>query len=124
MVKAYDKIKVSRDGNLIEVVALFDTGAGGSYLNDRVAEKLGYEEYPEPIPIPLAVEKKEAEVVGRLRVFIEVAGYGLPEEELIGVIRDLRVNAIIGRNLIEKYGILLEEEKISFREHPPKASLL
>ena len=124
MVKAYDKIKVYKDGGLLEAVALFDTEAGGSYLKDRVAERLGYEEYPEPIRIPLAVEKKEAEVIGRLRVFIEVAGCKLPEEELIGVVRELRVDAIIGRNLIEKHGILLEEEKISFREYPPKASLL
>lgn len=47
--------------------ALFDTGAGGSHLNDKIAEKLGYEAYPEPILIPWAVEGKEAEVVGSLR---------------------------------------------------------
>lgn len=48
----------------------------------------------------------------------------LPEEELIGVIKGLRVDAVIGLNLVEKYGIILEREKIGFKERPPKASPL
>ena len=55
---------------------------------------------------------------------LEVAGHVLPEFESLGVIRGLYVEAIIGRNLIEKYGITLEEGRIGFREVPPRASLL
>lgn len=124
MVKVQDKIKVYRNERSIEVNALFDTGSGGSYLSDRVSDKLGYEEYPEPLHVPLAVKGKEAEVIGRLHAYVEVVGCKLPEEETIGVVRNLYVDAIIGLNLIEKYGIVLEKEKISFREYPPRAFLL
>ena len=125
MVKAYDKIKVRHGERCVELMAIFDTGAGGSYLSDEVAEKLGYKLYPEPRRIPLAVKGHEAEVMGYVpEVELEIAGYALPELETLGVIKDLYVEAIIGRNLMEKYGIMLEENRVSFREVPPRASLL
>ena len=125
MVKARDKIKVYRDGRCLEVTALFDTGAGGSYLSDRVVEGIGYESYPQPRRVPLAVKEKEADVIGYVpAVDIEIAGYILPEKETIGVIKNLYVDAIIGLNLIEKYSITLEKDRISFREYPPRAFLL
>lgn len=124
MVKVRDRVKIYKDRRFIEVLALFDTGAGRSYLNDKVAERLGYEPYPEPIRVPLAVEGKYAEVVGRLHVYLEVAGYRLPEEETLGVIKDLREEAVIGVNIIEPYGIVLEKDKISFRRYPPQAFLI
>ena len=125
MVKARDRIKVYKDGRFLEVVAIFDTGAGGSYLSDRAAKEIGYEEYPQPRRVPLAVKEKEAEVVGYMRaVDIEVAGYVLPEKETIGVIKDLNVDAIVGLNLIEKYNITLEKDAVAFREYPPRAFLL
>lgn len=125
MVKVCDKIKVHRDGKFVEVVALFDTGAGGSYLNDKVAENVGYEKYSPPVRIPLAVKEKEAEVVGYApAVDLEMAGQILPEKETMGVIKDLYVDAIIGLNLIEKYNVTLEKDKISFKEYPPRAFLL
>jgi len=124
MVKVRDKVKVYKDHRSIEVLALFDTGAGKSYLNEKVAERLGYEPYPEPIRVPLAVEDKYAEVVGRLHVYLEIAGYRLPEEETLGVIKGLREEAIIGINIIEPYGIVLEKDKIIFRRYPPQALLI
>ena len=125
LVKVRDSIKVYRNGRCLEVVALFYTGAGGSYLSERVAEKIGYERYPQPRKVPLAVREKEAEVVGYVpTVDIEMTGYILPEKETIGVIRDMHVDAIIGLNLIEKYNITLEKDKIGFREYPPRAFLL
>ena len=125
MMKVYDKIKVRYGGRCVELMALFDTGAGGSYLSDEVAKKIGYKPYPEPRRIPLAVKGHEAEVIGYVpEAELEIAGHVLPELESLGVIRGLYVEAIIGRNLIEKYGITLEEGQIGFREVPPRASLL
>jgi len=124
MVKAYDRIKVRHGDRCVELTALFDTGAGGSYLSDEAAEKLGYKPYPEPRRVPLAVKGHEAEVIGYVpEAELEVAGHVLPELESLGVIRGLYVEAIIGRDLIEKYGITLEEGRIGFREVPPRASL-
>ena len=120
MVKVRDNIKVIKDKKYLEVVALFDTGSGRSYLNDKVAEKLGYEKYPEPLKVPLAVEGKEAEVIGRSHCYLEIARYKLPEEETVGVIKDLREEAIVGLNIIEPYNIILEKVKIRFKEYPPK----
>jgi len=125
LVKARDRIKVYKDGRLLEVLAIFDTGAGGSYLSDRAAEGIGYERYPQPRRVPLAVKEKEAEVVGYMpAVDVEIAGYVLPEKETMGVIRDLNVDAIVGLNLIEKYNITLEKDAVGFREYPPRAFLL
>jgi len=87
--------------------------------------RIGYKPYPEPRRIPLAVKGHEAEVIGYVpEAELEIAGHVLPELESLGVIRGLYVEAIIGRNLIEKYGITLEEGRIGFREVPPRASLL
>lgn len=123
MVKAHERIKVYKDEKCLEITALFDTGAGGSYLNDQVADKLGYEKYSEPILISLAVKDKKAEVIGRLHCYIEIDRNRLPEEETIGVIRDLSQEAVIGLNLIEKYNIILEKDEIKFKEYPPRAFL-
>jgi hypothetical protein len=123
MVKVRQMIKVHGGEKAIEVSALFDTGSGKSYLDEGVAEKLGYERYPEPIKVPLAVKGEEAEVIGRLHAYIEIAGYKLPEEETIGVIRDLAVEGIIGLNIIEPYNIILEKDRIRLREYPPRSFL-
>jgi len=86
MVKVRDRIKVHEDGRFLEIVAVFDSGAGGSYLSDGVAEGIGYDMYPQPGRIPLRVKEKEAEVVGYVpAVDIEVAGYVLSEKETVGV---------------------------------------
>jgi len=124
MPKVRDKIRIYRGEECVEVTALFDTGATRSYLNDEVAERLGYEPYPEPVRVPLAVEGKYADVVGRLHVYLEIVGYRLPEEETIGVIKDLREEAIIGLNIIESYGIVFEKDRIRFRRTPPTAYLI
>lgn len=124
MVKVRDKLKLHKDGRSLEVVALFDKGSGKSYLSSHAAEKIGFERYPEPRRVPLAVEGKEAEVIGYVpAVDIEIAGCLLPEKETVGVVKGLREDAIIGLNLIEAYGIILERDRITLKEYPPKTFL-
>lgn len=124
MVKVRDRIRIYKNDKRLEVIALFDTGSGKTYLNDRVAEKIGYEMYPESRKVPLAVENKEAEVIGYApAVDVEIAGYVLPEKETIGVVKDLREDAIIGLNLIEAYNIILEKDRIKLKGYPPKTFL-
>lgn len=103
---------------MIEAEALFDTGSRGSYFSKEFAEKIGYEPYEEPKEIPLAVKGKYAKLVGDTTVYLEVEGEILPERELIGVIEDLLTDAIIGLNIMEKYGIFIEEGQIKFKPHP------
>ena len=62
--KVRDRIRIYRDGRSVEVEALFDTGSARSYLAERVASELGYELYPEPRKVPLAVKGRYAEVIG------------------------------------------------------------
>lgn len=123
MVKVRDKVKFHKDGKFVEVTALFDTGSGKTYLSHYMAERIGYELYPKPVRIPLAVKDKEAEVIGSLQAFLEIAEYVLPEKETIGVVKDLRVDAIVGLNIIEPYNIVFEKDAVRFKEQPPRTFL-
>ena len=108
----------------MEARALFDTGSGGSYFSDKLAREIGYEPYEVVREVGLAVEGKTARVIGRTAVFLEVDGYTLPEEETVGVVEGLRVDAIIGLNLMEKYGIYIENDEVRFKEVPPSSAII
>lgn len=124
MVKVEKKIKVHKDGKVVEALALFDTGSRRSYFSKEFAQKIGFEPYERPKEIPLAVKGKYAKLVGDTTVYLEVEGYVLPERETIGVIEDLIVDAIIGLNIMESYGIYIEEDKIKFRHYPPSSLII
>ncbi|MGB9631284.1 MAG: hypothetical protein ACPL09_04815, partial [Candidatus Methanodesulfokora sp.] len=99
-------------------------GSRSSYFSKEFAEKIGYKPYEEVRNIPLAVRGKYAKLIGRTAVFLEVEGYLLPEEELIGVIENLIVDIIIGLNIMEKYGIYIENDEIKFKHTPPTSIIL
>jgi len=124
MVRVEKRIKVHREGKVFEATALFDTGSRRSYFSKEFAEKLGFEPYRELKEVALAVKGKTAKLIGRTTVYLEVDGYVLPEEETIGVIEDLRVDAIIGLNIMESYGIYIEEDELKFREKPPTSTII
>jgi hypothetical protein len=117
-------VRVHKDGKVVEVVALFDTGSRRSYFSKEFAEKIGYEPYEKPKEVPLAVRGKYGKLVGDATVYIEVEGYILPERETIGVIEDLRVDAIIGLNIMESYGIYIENNEIKFKHIPPTSMII
>jgi hypothetical protein len=122
--KVRERIRVYRDDRVVEVEALFDSGSARSYLAERVASELGYELYPEPRRVPLAVRGRYAEVVGYVpAVEIEIASYRLPERETLGVVKDLLPDAIIGVNIMEPYQIILEKNRVTFRETPPRSHI-
>ena len=123
MVKTRDRVLLYKDAKSLEVIALFDTGSARSYVAKDVADRLGYEPYPQPIKVPLAVENYEAEVLGYLPAIIEVAGYKLPEVEALGVVDKLRVETIIGINIMEPYEITLEKDRIVLKRIPPRSHL-
>jgi hypothetical protein len=123
-IKVERRIKVHRDGKIVEARALFDTGSRGSYFSKDFAKKIGYEPYEKPKEIPLAVKNKTANLIGRTAVYIEVDGYLLPEEETIGVIEDLWFDAIVGLNMMEKYGIFIEGDEIKFKHYPPTSMII
>jgi hypothetical protein len=124
MVKVEKRIKVHRDGKVLEALALFDTGSRRSYFSKEFAEKIGYEPYEKPKEVPLAVRGKYGKLVGDTTVYIEVEGYILPERETIGIIEDLRVDAIIGLNIMESYGIYIENNEIKFKHVPPTSIII
>jgi len=124
MVRVEKRIKVHREGKVFEVTALFDTGSRRSYFSKEFAEKLGFEPYREPKDVPLAVKGKTAKLIGDTVVYIEVDGWLLPEREVIGVVEDLRIDAIIGLNIMESYGIYIEEDELKFREKPPTSTII
>jgi hypothetical protein len=45
-------------------------------------------------------------------------------KETIGVIEDLRLDAIIGLNIMESYGIYIEDDKIKFKHYPPTSMII
>jgi hypothetical protein len=124
MVKVEKRIRVHKDGKVVEAVALFDTGSRRSYFSKEFAEKIGYEPYEKPKEVPLAVRGKYGKLVGDATVSIEVEGYILPERETIGVIEDLRVDAIIGLNIMESYGIYIENNEVKFKYIPPTSMII
>lgn len=124
MPQVRDTVRIRVDGKAVEVIALFDTGAGKTYVSDRVAEELGYLAYERPINVPLAVHDKDAEVIGYIpAATLEVAGQVLPEKETLGVVKGLREDLIIGLNVIEPYEISFEGERIVLKRIPPTSFL-
>lgn len=124
IMKVRERIRIYREERTVEVEALFDSGSARSYLAERVARELGYELYPEPRKVPLAVGGRYADVVGYVpAVEIEIAGYRLPERETLGVVKDLVVDAIIGVNIMEPYQIVLEPKRVAFRKTPPTSHI-
>lgn len=124
MVEAEKRIKVHKNGKVVEAMALFDTGSRRSYFRKDFAEKIGYEPYEKPKETLLAVKNKTANLIGRTTVYIEVEGYLLPEEETIGVIEDLWVESVIGLNIMESYGIYIEDDKIKLKHYPPTSVII
>lgn len=117
-------IRVHRNEKVVEARALFDTGSRGSYFSKDLAEKIGYEPLERVREIPLAVRGKYARLVGDTTVYLEIEGYILPERETIGVIEDLVVDAIIGLNIMEKYGIIIEGDEIKLKYLPPTSMII
>ena len=124
MVKVEKKVRVYKDEKVVEALALFDTGSRRSYFSKDFAEKIGYETREEPKEIPLAVKGKNAMLIGDATVYLEVEGYILPERETIGVIEDLMADVIIGLNIMESYGIYIEDDQIKFKQYPPTSVII
>ena len=124
LVKVVGSIKLIKDGKTISAEALFDTGAGRSYVDKRIAEFLGYEKYDKPVYIDLAVKNLKAKVIGYLVARVEIEGHLLPEVEVFGVIDGLVKDVIVGLNIIEPYEIILEKDRISFKRLPPTTAIV
>jgi hypothetical protein len=105
MVEVEKKIKVHKDAKVFEARSVFDTGSRRSYFSKKFAEKVD-------------MKCKFVNVIGRTVVLLEVEGHILPEEEIIRVIEDLTVGAIIGLNIMESYGIYIENNEIKFKHIP------
>ncbi|RLC79568.1 MAG: hypothetical protein DRJ03_23290 [Chloroflexi bacterium] len=52
MVKVKKRIRVHRNGRVVEAEALFDTSSRRSYFSKELAERVSYEPYKEPKEIP------------------------------------------------------------------------
>jgi len=104
--------------------SIADLHISARYFSDKLAEKAGYEPYEVTRKVGLAARGRTAKVIGRTAVFLEVDGYLPPEEETIGVVEGLRVDAIIGLNLVEKSGIYIEGEGIRLKEVPPSPAMI
>lgn len=107
-----------------EVLVLFDTGAKATYISERVGEELGFLPYKEPMRIPLAVKKREADVIGKAYLDFIINGCELPSHA--HVVKDLIEDAIIGTSFMEEYDIELDlkEGKIRLKGSPPELRLV
>ena len=121
-----DKIKVCKDGKCIEVIALFDTGADISVISEKVAEKLGFNKYKEPISIGSAYKGKEGQEVGDLVAELEIGGCRMNRRSILYVVRDLEEDVIIGMNIIEHFKVRLDLErgKAYFETCPPVVKIV
>ena len=126
MTQVKGKIKILTGEKTMELTALFDTGSTLTYVSERAAEKLGFNSYPEPKTVPLAVLEKEAEVLGDVTVSLEIDGCLMPRRETIEVIRDLLFEAIVGLDIIEKYDVVLDTKngRVRLKNYPPEVVLI
>lgn len=126
MTQVRGRFKVCRGERCVEPTALFDTGSSLTYISERVAEKIGFNLYPEPKTVPLAVLDKEAEVIGDLTVSLEIDGCPMPRRETLEVIRNLRFEAIVGLDIIEKYDVVLDTKngRVRLKKYPPEVVLI
>lgn len=126
MTRVNGKLKIRNGEKWIETAALFDTGSTLTYISEEVAEKIGFNPYPEPKTVPLAVIDKKAEVIGDVTVSLEIDGCPMPRRETLEVIRDLRFDAIVGLDIIEKYDIILDTKngRVRLKKYPPEVVLI
>ena len=126
MTQVKGKLTLRNGGKQVEMAALFDTGSTLTYINETAAEKLGFNPYAKPKTVPLAVLEKEAEVLGDLTVSLEIDGCLMPRRETLEVIRDLRFEAIVGLDIIEKYDVVLDTKngRVKLRNYPPEVVLI
>ena len=126
MTQVKEKIKILTGEKTMELTALFDTGSTLTYISERAAEKIGFNPYPEPKTVPLAVLDKEAEVLGDVTVSLEIDGCPMPRRETIEVIRGLRFEAIVGLDIIEKYDVVLDTKngRVKLKNYPPEVVLI
>lgn len=126
MTRVNGKLKIRNGEKWIETTALFDTGSTLTYISEEVAEKIGFNPYPEPKTVPLAVTDKKAEVIGDVTVSLEIDGCPMPRRETLEVIRDLRFDAIVGLDIIEKYDIILDTKngRVGLKKYPPEVVLV
>ena len=120
------KLTLRNGEKQVEMTALFDTGSTLTYINETVAEKIGFNPYAKPKTVLLAVLEKEAEVLGDVTVSLEIDGCLMPRRETLEVIRDLRLDAIVGLDIIEKYDIVLDTKngRVKLRNYPPEVVLI
>ena len=120
------KLTLRNGEKQVEMTALFDTGSTLTYINETVAEKIGFNPYPKSKTVPLAVLEKEAEVLGDVTVSLEIDGCLMPRRETLEVIRHLRLAAIVGLDIIEKYDVVLDTKngRVKLKNYPPKVVLI
>lgn len=109
-----------------EVLALFDSGSRRTYIDEEVAEELGFDRYPEPRHIQLAVKGRKALAIGSKTYDFVVAGYKMPLSMGVEVVRELVVDVIIGTDFMEAFEIELDltEGKVRLKRSPPEAYLI
>lgn len=126
MTQVKGKLTLRNGEKQVEMTTLFDTGSTLTYIDETVAEKIGFNPYPKPKTVPLAVLGKEAEVLGDVTVSLEIDGCLMPRRETVEVIRDLRFDAIVGLDIIEKYDVVLDTKngRVRLKNYPPKVVLI
>ncbi len=69
----------------------------------------------------LAARGSKACSVGELAARVTIEGFELPSSHVFGVVRELRYTAVIGMDIMEPYGIVLDVKagKVFFRRFPP-----
>lgn len=110
----------------MEVVALFNTGAKSTFINEEMAKELGFRLYPKPIEVPLAIKGKTGEMVGESTLAFTIAECEIPFGYTVRVVKELAEDVIIGSSFMEEFGVELdfEEGKARLEATPPEIRLV
>jgi len=106
MGRVYRVLKVSGAEGTAEAKALFDTGAGSTFVCQNLAEKVGYTLLKEEKEVQTAAKGKRLRVTGYLSFDTEIEGYRVTA--LAFVSPELVEDMVIGLDLMEAHNIKVD----------------
>ena len=106
MGRVYRPLKLIGVKGSAEVKALFDTGASRTFINEEIAEKIGYLRFPTAKEVLTAAKAKRLKVTGILDFDTEIEGCKVTAPAYVSP--ELVEETVIGVDLMEAHNIKID----------------
>jgi len=107
-------------------LALFDTGAKSSFIDEEFAKEFGYSKFDTPREITLATKHRTTEIIGDVVLRITLDDCEMPSRTILNVIEGLTKPVILGTDFMELFDIELDtkEGRARLKRCPPEMLLI